>query len=237
MHRQPPGRPPWPHGQGFMAATSRKRAGKVTVPTARATRTTPSSSGWRSASRTCWANSASSSRNSTPLHAAEISPGRIVALPPPTSATDDAPWWGARKGAWRTSPPGGSPNPAAEWTRVVSSACRSESGGSRPGSREASIVLPAPGGPSRRRWWPPAAATSRAKRPTGWPRTSARSGTRGTGTAGGEVGPSGHGCSPRRHATTSRQRRDRVDRAAADQPGLVGAGAPTGRRLARRAPP
>ena len=91
------------------------------------------------------ANSASSSRNSTPLHAALISPGRIVALPPPTSATDDAPWCGARNGGWRTSPPGGSPRPAAEWMRVVSRASRSVSGGSSPGSREASIVLPAPG--------------------------------------------------------------------------------------------
>ena len=40
---------------------------------------------------------------------------------------------GARNGGWRTSPPGGSPRPAAEWMRVVSSASRSVSGGSRPG--------------------------------------------------------------------------------------------------------
>ena len=42
----------------------------------------------------------------------------------------------------------------------------SSSGGSSPGSRSASMVLPAPGGPSRNRWWPPAAATSSARRPS-----------------------------------------------------------------------
>ena len=43
------------------------------------------------------------------------------------------------------------------------------------GSRSASIVLPAPGGPSRNRWCPPAAATSTAVRAECWPTTSARS--------------------------------------------------------------
>ena len=37
-------------------------------------------------------------------------------------------------------------------------------------------VLPAPGGPIINRLWPPAAAISRARRATSWPRTSARSG-------------------------------------------------------------
>ena len=39
---------------------------------------------------------------------------------------------------------------------------RRSSGGSRPGSRAASIVLPAPGGPIMSRWCPPAAASSSA---------------------------------------------------------------------------
>ena len=37
--------------------------------------------------------------------------------------------------------------PAAEWIMVVSSAISRSSGGSRPGNRCASIVLPDPGGP------------------------------------------------------------------------------------------
>ena len=51
---------PSPQGQGFMAATSRKRAGNSTLARARLTRTTPSSSGWRSPSSTVAGNSASS---------------------------------------------------------------------------------------------------------------------------------------------------------------------------------
>ena len=46
------------------------------------------------------------------------------------------------------------------------------SGGSRPGRRRASIVLPVPGGPWRKRLWPPAAATSSAATSPLWPRTS-----------------------------------------------------------------
>ena len=57
--------------------------------------------------------------------------------------------------------------------------------------RWASIVLPAPGGPTNSRWCPPAAATSSASRAIGWPRTSARSGTGGSSVAGagGSIGP------------------------------------------------
>ena len=46
------GCPYQPHLQGFIAHTSMKRLGYVTVPAARDTVTTPSSMGWRSASRT-----------------------------------------------------------------------------------------------------------------------------------------------------------------------------------------
>ena len=45
LQLQAPGYTPSPHGQGFMAATRRKAAGNVTVPPARLTRITPSSSG------------------------------------------------------------------------------------------------------------------------------------------------------------------------------------------------
>ena len=48
--------------------------------------------------------------------------------------------------------------------QVTSIAERRSSAGSRPGSRRASIVLPAPGGPTSSRWCPPAAATSTARR-------------------------------------------------------------------------
>jgi hypothetical protein len=56
---------------------------------ARAIATSPVSSGWRSASSTWPENSGISSRNSTPLCASEISPGR-ARRPPPTSAGIDA---------------------------------------------------------------------------------------------------------------------------------------------------
>ncbi len=59
----------------------------------------------------------------------------------------------------------------AEWTRVTVRASSGLSGGRRPGSRSASIVLPEPGGPIIKRWCGPAAATSRARRPRAWPRT------------------------------------------------------------------
>ncbi len=47
------------------------------------------------------------------------------------------------------SPDSGSGAPAAEWTIVASSARTRSSGGSRPGRRDASIVLPEPGGPRK----------------------------------------------------------------------------------------
>jgi hypothetical protein len=62
-----------------------KRAGYVTRWFARETETSPFSSGWRSASITRGSNSGSSSRNSTPLCASDISPG-FARMPPPVSA-------------------------------------------------------------------------------------------------------------------------------------------------------
>ncbi len=54
------------HGHGLLAPISRNRAGNVTEPRARATRTSPSSSGWRRESSSDGANSPISSRNNTP---------------------------------------------------------------------------------------------------------------------------------------------------------------------------
>ncbi len=88
-----------------MAATSWKRDANCTEARARVTRTTPSSSGWRSPSRTAGWNSPSSSKKSTPPFAKDTSPGRMLAVPPPTIATSDAVWCGARSGGRRTSPP------------------------------------------------------------------------------------------------------------------------------------
>lgn len=109
-----------------------------------------SSWGWRITSSAARLNSGSSSRKSTPLWAREISPGRGL-VPPPTRATSEMLWWGARKGlvvirAFRLVI-----FPATEWMRVVSRDSDRVSGGSMVGSLLASMVLPAPGGPIRMR--------------------------------------------------------------------------------------
>jgi hypothetical protein len=46
------GSPKYPHGQGFIAAASMNREGKVTETAAREIVTAPSSSGWRITSKT-----------------------------------------------------------------------------------------------------------------------------------------------------------------------------------------
>ena len=117
-----------------MAPTSRNRAGSSDAHGARATRTTPSSSGWRSASSTDGGNSPSSSRNSTPPWARLISPGRSAR----GAAADerrraDAPWCGARNGGRRDQPVGRQRRPAAECTRVASSAAVVVEGGQQAG--------------------------------------------------------------------------------------------------------
>ena len=65
VHRSPSA-PYRPHGHGFIAAASMKRAGYRNLERARERLTTPSSIGCRSASRTDRRYSGSSSRNSTP---------------------------------------------------------------------------------------------------------------------------------------------------------------------------
>ncbi len=117
-----------PHGQGFIAATRTKRAGKTAVRAARAMLTRPSSSGCRSTSSTRRSNSGISSRNSTPLWASDISPGRGIA-PPPTSATLETVWCGARNGRSTSNPAPAAIAPATEWIAVHSSDSSNESGG------------------------------------------------------------------------------------------------------------
>lgn len=75
--------------QGFIAATSWKRAGKSACRAAREMLIRPDSIGSRSISRALRSNSGNSSRNSTPWCARLISPGRGLP-PPPTSATAEA---------------------------------------------------------------------------------------------------------------------------------------------------
>ena len=134
--------------------------------------TTPSSMGWRRASSTARGNSGSSSRNSTPLCALEISPG-AAARPPPMSAMALVVWCGAEKGRRVISPPETSPE--TEWMTVVSSASCSVMRGRMPGRQRASMVLPEPAVPMSSRLCPPLAAISSALRAAYCPRTDARS--------------------------------------------------------------
>ncbi|RJX18442.1 MAG: recombinase family protein [Desulforudis sp.] len=85
------------NGQGFIAATSMKRAGKRRLVAAREMVTTPSSRGWRITSRTFLRNSGSSSRKSTPLWARDTSPG-LGMWPPPIRPASEMVWCGERKG-------------------------------------------------------------------------------------------------------------------------------------------
>ena len=74
--------------QGLLAATRIKLAGKLRELEALEMVTLPSSRGWRRPSRICFLNSASSSRNRTPLWARETSPGRGVWPPPMSPASE-----------------------------------------------------------------------------------------------------------------------------------------------------
>ena len=87
--RTGPSLPVRPQRHGFIAATNWNRAGKIAVRAARAIATRPSSSGWRSASRTSRPNSGSSSRKRTPWSARVTSPGASPG-PPPTIAAYEA---------------------------------------------------------------------------------------------------------------------------------------------------
>ena len=83
-------------------------------------------------------------------------------------------WCGARNG--RSAPSRPSPMPAdAVDLRDLERLLEARAAAGCPGRRRASIVLPAPGGPTMSRLWPPAAAISSARFASCWPRTSARS--------------------------------------------------------------
>lgn len=89
--------------EGFtQKARSMNEAGYVTLPMARDSVTTRSSSGWRSTS-SLGPNSGSSSRNSTPRCASEIIPGRTRPAPPPTRPGSEVVWCGEQNGRWRMS--------------------------------------------------------------------------------------------------------------------------------------
>ena len=133
-----------------------------------------SSSGCRSTSRVVLLNSGNSSANKTPLCAKEISPGWGVA-PPPTRATSEMVWCGARNGRCEMSDIPLPNLPAMLCICVVSRLSPNDSGGKIEGRRLAIIDLPEPGGPTIIRLCEPAAATSIARLTFSWPRTSAKS--------------------------------------------------------------
>ena len=115
-------------------------------------------------------------------------------------------WCGAQYGGTVSSPVPGGSWPAMEWIEVTSSAAAVSRLGRIDGSRSASMVLPAPGGPSSDRLCPPAAQISAASRASAWPSTSARSFFRaragaGAGSGDGSFTEAGWGCGPPRSQT------------------------------------
>ena len=167
------------------------------LPPTREMVTLPSSKGWRSTSIAGRANSGSSSKNSTPLWAREISPGRSSG-PPPVRAAADAVWWGLRKGRRVSRGCCGSASPATDQMPETSSASSRLISGRMEGSRLASMDLPAPGEPISSRLWPPAAAISRARFTFSCPITSRRSGRPAVSGSGVQAGAGGSRRSPRR---------------------------------------
>ena len=92
------------------------------------------------------------SRKRTPWCASDTSPG-IGTWPPPISPASEMVWWGARHGRVVTNAVRSPVRPATRWIRVVSRASARVIAGRIVVSRRASIDLPAPGGPRRRRFW------------------------------------------------------------------------------------
>ena len=119
-------------------------------------------------------NSGSSSRNSTPLWASEISPG-VGTVPPPTKPAEEIVWCGERKGRSVSIGVSECSSPVMLWIFVHSSASSKESVGNNEPMRRASIVLPDPGGPAISRLCPPAAAISSARFTCSCPLTSCKS--------------------------------------------------------------
>ncbi len=169
------------------------------MPPTREIVTTPSSIGWRSTSMALLENSGNSSKNSTPLWAREISPGRGMA-PPPDNPAVEMVWWGERKGLLCSRDPPASNCPAIEWIMVASRASWKAMSGRMEGSRFAIMLLPEPGEPSSRMLWLPLAAISKARLATFWPFTSAKSGKGRRLSAGSAGWAAGMRESPRRWA-------------------------------------
>jgi hypothetical protein len=138
--------PSQPQGQGFIAATSWKRAGNSARRAAREMVIVPVSSGSRSASSAARGNSGNSSRNSTPWCASEISPGR-GGEPPPTSATALAVWCGAQVGRCASSAPARSARPGWRPRRSPAPRRRSSPAAGRQSAAPAS-TCPNPARPS-----------------------------------------------------------------------------------------
>lgn len=163
----------------------------------------PSSSGWRMTSSVSRRNSGSSSRNSTPRWASEISPGRGVE-PPPVRPGAEIVWCGLRKGRRRTSGDSGVSRPMTEWICVTSSASSRVISGRMDGKRRASMLLPEPGGPTSSTLCAPAAATSSARLTCSCPMTSLKSGRRSSVSSGCQAGSGSMENSPRRWAASCR---------------------------------
>jgi hypothetical protein len=145
----------------------------------------PDSSGSRSASSTRRSNSGSSSRNSTPPWASEISPGRGGVSRRRPAPAAEAVWCGAWNGTY--APARRCVEAAVErgWHGRASSASSSSIGGSRPGRRCASIDLPVPGGPhSSRLCRRPRRSPARA-----WPGLAAHVGRSGPSGRAASRGP------------------------------------------------
>ena len=100
--------------------------------------------------------------NSTPRWASDARPGSDLA----GAAADDRRHRGGVVRRLQRRPGHQRPGAVAQRARHrvhrgdLERCCRGRAAGSSPGSRSASIVLPAPGGPVISRWCPPAAATS-----------------------------------------------------------------------------
>ena len=135
--------PAKPHGHGFIAATSWKRAGNVVARPAREIATRPSSSGWRSASSTSRSNSGSSSRNSTPWSARVTSPGDRCG-PPPTIAAYDSVWCGARNGGRRRKLARWDPRRRPTRRRSRPAPARRRAAAAGPGSSARAASCPSP---------------------------------------------------------------------------------------------
>ena len=199
--------PPSPHGHGFVAPTSRNRAGSSTASRARppAPRPPRAAGAGRRARRP---GTRPSRRGTAPRGGrSDASPGRRHAVPPPTSDGDrravvrrperrpaheaagrQAPARRPSRRRWPRGPAGrSSGGQQARRAAGPASSCRRRAG------------------PTSSRWWPPAAATSSARRATGWPRTSARSGCEAS--TGPASGAAGRATAPRPRSGGERARR------------------------------